>query len=503
MNRTRAHYLLAIVAGAALPLAFAPFGLFFVAPLSYAALLYVWTDATPRRALGLSFAWGCASFGLGTYWTFIAVRIIGGAPIAVALFLMIGLTVVLAAFVAAAGWVGARWFRTRGAVAWLVTLPALFVLAEWLRGWLFTGFGWLGAGYSQTDTWLMGYAPLGGILAMSLAVLVTSGALLTLVFGTIRGRAAAGAVAVAIWAGGLAADAHSFTAPKERELGVALAQGNIAQDTKYLPEQLAPMMQLYAELTRQSAGADLVIWPEAAIPTYLEYIEDWVESLRRAAAARGSTVLLGVLQFAPHAKNIEEFQNILVALTDEPQVYVKRHLVPFGEFFPVPNFVRNWMRLMNLPTGDAIPGAADQPPLSVAGEKIAVTICYEDVFGAEQLRYLADATLLVNVSNDAWFGDSIAPHQHLQIARVRAAEAGRYLLRSTNTGVTAVIDPKGRVVDALPQFQVGVLKATVRGYTGATPYARVGNWLVVVLSLVSLLAVFVAAKLRTSSLPRS
>jgi apolipoprotein N-acyltransferase len=243
LNRTRAHYLLAIVAGAVLPLAFAPFELFFIAPLSYAALLYVWTDAAPRRALGLSFAWGCASFGFGTYWTFIAVRIIGGAPVAIGVLLMAGLTIVLAAFVAAAGWVGARWFRTRGAVAWLVTLPALFVLAEWLRGWLFTGFGWLGAGYSQTDTWLMGYAPLGGILAMSLAVLVTSGALLTLALGTTRERAAAGAVLVAVWAGGFAADGRSFTTPKQRELQVALAQGNIAQDTKYLPEQLTPMMR--------------------------------------------------------------------------------------------------------------------------------------------------------------------------------------------------------------------------------------------------------------------
>ena len=149
---------------------------------------------------------------------------------------------------------------------------------------------------------------------------------------------------------------------------------------------------------------------------------------------------------------------------------------------------------MNLPTGDAIPGAADQPPFDVVGEKLAITICYEDVFGAEQLQHLPEATLLVNVSNDAWFGDSIAPHQHLQIARVRAAEAGRYLLRATNTGVTAVIDPQGRLVDTLPQFRVGVLKATVRGYTGSTPYARVGNYLVVVLALAALAAARRAAR---------
>ncbi len=489
MNRVRAHYLLAVVAGAALPLAFAPFHQFWLAPLSFAALLYVWGDAPPRRALALGFVYGCASFGFGTYWTFIAVRIIGGAPIAIALFLMIGLTMVLAGFVAAAGWVAARWFRTRGAVAWLVTLPALFVLTEWLRGWLFTGFGWLAAGYSQTDSWLMGYAPIGGILAISLAVVVTSGALLTLALGTLRERAAAGAVLLAVWAGGLAASTQSYTVPKERTLDVALAQGNIAQDTKYLPEQLPAMMALYAELTRQGAGADLVIWPEAAIPTYIDYVENYLETVRRAAAAQGSTVLLGILQPAPGAKSIEEFQNILVALTEEPQVYVKRHLVPFGEFYPVPDFIRDWMRLMNLPTGDAVAGAADQPPLAVAGEKLAITICYEDVFGAEQLQYLADATLLVNVSNDAWFGDSIAPHQHLQIARVRAAEAGRYLLRATNTGVTAVIDPQGRIVDELPQFRAGVLKATVRGFAGSTPYARLGNYLVVVVALAALAAV--------------
>jgi apolipoprotein N-acyltransferase len=494
LNRIRAHYLLAVLAGAALPLAFAPFQQFWVAPLSYAVLLFVWGDAPPRRALALGFAYGCASFGFGTYWTFIAVRIIGGAPIPVALFLTVGLTLVLAGFVAAAGFVGARFFRTRGAVAWLVTLPALFVLAEWLRGWAFTGFGWLAAGYSQSDSWLMGYAPLGGILAMSLAVLVTSGALLALALGSARERVAAGIVTVAVWAGGLAARGEDFTEAKSETVDVALAQGNIAQEVKYDPEQLPGMMALYAELTKQSAGADLVIWPEAAIPTLLEYVEEYLADVQEAAARQGSTVLLGILRLPEGAETLEEFQNILVALTDEQQIYVKRHLVPFGEYFPVPDLIRSWMRYMNLPTADAIPGAADQPPLTAAGETLAITICYEDVFGAEQLRYLPEATLLVNVTNDAWFGDSIAPHQHLQIARVRAAEAGRYLLRAANTGVTAVIDPRGGLVDTLPQFRVGVLKATVRGYTGSTPYARFGNYLVVTAALLALLAASAPAR---------
>ena len=500
MASTRAHYLLAIVAGAALPLAFAPFELFFLAPLSYAALLYVWTGAAPRRAFGLGFAYGCASFGLGTYWTYIAVRIIGQAPVFVGVTLTVGLVMVLAAFIAVAGLAAARAFRTRGAVAWLVTLPALFVLSEWLRGWLFTGFGWLAAGYSQTDSWLMGYAPLGGIHMMSLAVLVTAGALLTLWLGSRRERAVAATAVAAVWLGGVALRDRELTQANESTLEVALATAAIPQVTKYDPAQLQPTLALYAELTRQGTGADLIVWPEAAIPVPIELVSGWLEAVRRRAAEQGSTLLLGALRTVPATGDTAEtYKNVVLALTDEPQVYVKRHLVPFGEFYPVPDFIRNWMRLMNLPYIDLVVGADDQPLLAVADERLGVTICYEDVFGAEQLRHLADTTLLVNVSNDGWFGESIAIPQHLQIARVRAAEAGRYLVRAANRGITAVIDPHGRVVETIEPFRAGVLKATVRGYTGATPYARVGNWLVVIAALAALAAVYFSALSRRAA----
>jgi apolipoprotein N-acyltransferase len=510
------RYALSLLAGAALPLAFAPFGQFWIAPLSYAVLLYLWKDVAASRAFGLGFAYGCASFGFGTYWTFIAVRIIGGAPIAVALFLTVGLVVVCAAFIGLAGFVAARGFKTSGAAARLVTLPALFVLCEWLRGWAFTGFGWLSAGYSQTDSWLVGYAPVLGLHGISWAVLVTAGALVTIAEAALAARKGdiplfarwrptsstnsgrekrnvpfseryAGALAAvlavaAIWVGGLAAREHRWTTPQERTLSVALLQGAIVQDLKWKPEQLTSTLELYARLTAQSLGTELIVWPEAAVPTVIEDVRGYVAGVRQASAARGSTVLLGILRGDPEVGE-DAAQNVLVALTDPMQTYVKRHLVPFGEYFPVPEFVRGWMRLMNLPSSDIVSGARDQPPLTAAGERIAVTICYEDVFPAEQLHYLPDATLLVNVSNDAWFGDSIAPHQHLQIAQLLAAEVGRYMLRATNTGVTAVIDERGRVLGRLPQFKPGVLKATVRGFDGATPYARVGNWAVVLLAL--------------------
>jgi apolipoprotein N-acyltransferase len=485
-------YALSLLAGALLPLAFAPFGWFWLAPLSYAVLLYTWKDVPSGRGFWLGFAYGCASFGGGTYWTYIAVREMGGAPIAVALFLTVGLAFVCAAFVGVAGFIAARWFRTSGAAARLVTLPALFVLCEWARGWMFTGFGWLSAGYSQTSSWLMGYAPVLGLHGMSWAVLVTAGALVTLVenwgHSSFRARRASGGsaaltavlVVAAVWAGGFAARAHRWTTPQDRPLSVALLQGAITQDRKWKPEQLTDTLELYARLTAQNLGTDLIVWPEAAVPTLISYVSDYVDDLRKASAKRGSTVLLGILRVDTES---QRDQNVVVALTEPMQTYVKRHLVPFGEYFPVPPFIRSWMRLMNLPYTDLLPGSPNQPLLDAAGQKIAVTICYEDVFGAEQLRYLPAATLLVDVSNDAWFGDSIAPHQHLQIAQVRAAEAGRYLLRATNTGVTGVIDDRGRVEATLPQFEPAVLKATVRGFDGATPYAVVGNWAVVLLAL--------------------
>jgi apolipoprotein N-acyltransferase len=504
-------YALSLLAGAVLPLAFAPFGWFWLAPLSYAVLLYCWKDVPSGRAFWLGFVYGCASFGGGTYWTYIAVREMGGAPIAVALFLTIGLTMVCAAFIGAAGFIAARWFRTSGAAARLITLPALFVLCEWARGWMFTGFGWLSAGYSQTSSWLMGYAPVLGVYGMSWAVLVTAGALVVLLEAALAARAARGVahaptvdashvagaarepsrsryatvlaavlgVAV-IWLGGFALREHRWTAPQSRAISVALLQGAITQTLKWKPEQLKDTLALYARLTVQNLGVDLIVWPEAAVPTLIDYVPDYVDGLRKASAERGSTVLLGILRADPEAHGE---QNVLVALTQPTQTYVKRHLVPFGEYFPVPPFIRSWMRLMNLPYTDITAGAPDQPLIDAAGQQIAVTICYEDVFGAEQLRSLPAATLLVDVSNDAWFGDSIAPHQHLQIAQVRAAEAGRYLLRATNTGVTAVVDDAGRVEATLPQFKPAVLKATVRGFEGATPYAVVGNWAVVLVAL--------------------
>jgi apolipoprotein N-acyltransferase len=490
-------YLVSAGAGAALVLAFAPFELFWVAPLAFAALFYLLREARPREAFLVGLCFGLGGFGAGTYWTYIAIHDMGGAPLALAVLVSFALMLALALFVAVACFVAARYFATDGARAWLGTLPALWVLAEWLRGWAFTGFGWLAAGYSQTDSWLMGYAPVLGLYGASLAVLVCGGALLTLALGTLRERAVAALLLVAIAACGFASTRHEWTQPKDRPVTAALVQGAIAQDLKWRPELLPGIRELYRGLTEPLAGTDLIVWPEAAIPDLAENNPRYLTAMQRWSEQHGSTLLLGILRLPPTATSENEtFQNVLVALTEPRVTYVKRHLVPFGEYFPVPSFMRTGLKLLDLPYTDGVPGAHDQPALDAAGERIAVTICYEDVFGAEQLHYLPDATLLVNVSNDAWFGHSIAAQQHLQIAQMRAAEAGRFLLRATNTGVTAVVDPRGRVVDTVPQFQAGVLKATVRGYTGATPYARWGNYPVIVATIVLLAAQWIARRSR-------
>jgi len=484
-------------AGAALVLSFAPFELFWVAPLAFAALFYLLRDARPREAFLVGLCFGLGSFGAGTYWTYIAIHDMGGAPLALAVATSFALMLALALFVATACFVAARFFTTNGAPAWLGTLPALWVLAEWLRGWAFTGFGWLAAGYSQTDSWLVGYAPVLGLHGASLAVLVCGGALLTLALGTLRERAAAAVVLAAVAAGGFASTRHEWTQPKDRPVTAALVQGAIAQDEKWKPELLPRIRELYSGLTEPLAGTDLIVWPEAAIPDLVENNARYLAALQRWSEQHRSALLLGILRLPPAATSENQtYQNVLVALTEPRVVYVKRHLVPFGEYFPVPGFMRTGLKLLDLPYTDGVPGERDPPPLDAAGERIAVTICYEDVFGAEQLHYLPEATLLVNVSNDAWFGHSIAARQHLQIAQMRAAEAGRYLLRATNTGVTAVVDPHGQVVDVMPQFQAGVLKATVRGYTGATPYARWGNYPVIVAALVLLAAQWLATRRR-------
>src|SRR5262245_20154867 len=474
---------LSFLLGGALSLAFAPLEFFPLAILCPAALFLLWNSASPRRAAWLAFWFGAGTFLAGTYWLYTSVHVFGQAPIWVAFILMLGLVAIMGLYHAAVGYAAMRWLPTRATLRWLVGVPAMWLLMEWLRGWVLSGFPWLALGYSQIDSWLAGYAPLAGVYFISLLVLVSAGALVVVLRGPRSERIIAGAVAVTLWAGGLIASRVEWAHPVHSPVTVSLVQGAISQDLKWQAENRESTLTLYRALTEKAFGSQIIVWPEAALPALEHELRDYLDQLYSDAQSRGSDLIIGILRYD---RARDQYRNSIVAVNGTLTWYDKRRLVPFGEFFPVPAFVRKWMRLMSLPYVDMTPGDPEQPPLVAAGEKFGATICYEDAYGSQQLAVLKDATLLVNVSNDAWFGDSTAPHQHLEIARMRAREASRYMLRATNNGITAIIDPRGEVIQRSPQFEPVVLNASVQPRLGLTPYARWGNVPVVLLSVLGL-----------------
>ena len=321
---------------------------------------------------------------------------------------------------------------------------------------------------------------------MTLASMVTAGAAVAAIRGTARDRATALVVAALVWTAGAALQGRAWTSPAGEEIPVAIVQGAVPQDLKWQDDHRDATLELYRRMTRSVLGTRLIVWPEAALPALAHEVGPYLAQLWEEAERSGSDLMLGLLRY--DADNKRYYNGLLALSGGEADWYYQRRLVPFGEFFPVPSFVRSWMRLMSLTYVDMTPGADDQPAVDAAGQKVGVTICYEDAYGSEQLGVLREATLLVNVTNDAWFGDSTAPHQQLQMARFRALEAGRYLVRATSNGITAIIAPDGSVVRRAAQFVPEVLRGSVRPFSGLTPYARTGNWPVLLLSALLLLA---------------
>ena len=489
----RYRRVIAVLAGAATSFSFAPNDLFFLAFVGPAVLFLLWEYEQPREAAGTAFWFGAALFGAGTWWIFTAVHEFGQAPVWLAVGLVGALLAIKGAYYALLAYVVTRIAPDPSPARSLLLIPAGWTLMEWLRGWLFTGFPWLQLGYSQSDAPLAALATVGGIHLVTFGVAVTAGAIVVVFFQGGAGRIAAIALAAVLWLGGWLLDGLEWTRPAGEPVDIALLQGAIPQDEKWLAANRASTLGKYRALNREALGAKIIVWPESAIPVLAHDAVVYLEGIRRESAARGSDVMLGLLNFDTRTG---EIRNGLYAMSrDGDGWYYKRRLVPFGEYFPVPEAVRDWMRLQSLPYYDMTPGAEQQPLIEAGGERLAATICYEDAYGADQLAALAGATLLVNVTNNAWFGDSSAPHQQLQMARFRALEAGRYLMRATSNGITAVIGPDGAVLERIPQFREGILKSKVQPRTGLTPYARTGNWPILSLSFLLLIA-FAIARLR-------
>ena len=485
-DQPRLSRLICFILGCLTTLGFAPFGLSVLIPILLLPILFVCVTVAPRDAAGHSFWYGFGLFLTGTYWIYISVVVFGQAPVWIAMMLMVGLSLILGFLVFIAGWLISRF--TQGEPLQLLAIaPAAWVLIEWLRGWILTGFPWMAFGYANIDSAFGAYAPVAGVYGVSFAVVLTAAAILAAILSSGMQRWIAVAFVLAPWSLGVALGFVNWTEEAGEPIRITIVQGGISQDQKWLASQRQATLDYYRDETRIAQDSEIVVWPEVAIPSLLSRETAFISQLQSDARESGQTILLGILE-DEESRGGRLIYNSVIALDGERrQTYRKRHLVPFGEYFPVPARVREWMRMMNLPHSDLTAGE-DYPALieTAGGQRLGIAVCYEDAYSTELLYALPEAVILVNVSNDAWFGDSIAPHQHLQIARMLSLEFGRPTVRSTNTGISAFISYTGELLKTGPQFTAATLTYDVTPRTGSTPYVSFGNAPVIGLSVLLL-----------------
>ncbi|MDR1425178.1 MAG: apolipoprotein N-acyltransferase [Azoarcus sp.] len=477
------NFLLALLSGALAVPAFAPLEWWPFAFLSLMGLALLLERAPSARAgFGLGLAWGLGCFAAGVSWIYVALERYGGMQPLLAGFAILLFCAFLALYPALCALLYVR-LRRGGLFRRAALFAALWLISEWLRGTVFTGFPWLAIGYSQTPPSLLaGFFPLigvygvGGLTAFIAGLLGLSVAHVRA--GTHSAPARMPAIAIVLVCGaGFALAQYPWAEPDGEPLTVSLLQPNVEPTFKWDPDNFNDVLRINADLVAQARGA-LVVLPETALPAPLDRLPDgYLGHLANLVDGRGASLVTGVFT---HENG--HYQNAALTLgAGGGQRYAKHHLVPFGEYSP-PLF--GWFyRLVDIPMSQQLPGAANQAPLELQGRHIALDICYEDIFGAELATALPRAGLMLNLSNLAWYGDSFAQPQHLQIARVRAMESGRPMLRATNTGMTALALPNGKVEAMLPAFTRGVLETSVTAYRGATPFGRWGDWPALVVAL--------------------
>jgi apolipoprotein N-acyltransferase len=481
--------------------AFAPFALWPLGIVCWAALYLLLRAAqNKRQAAGIGFFFGLGQFLTGVSWVYVSMHDIGGMPMPLALLatFLFAATLALYPLLAGAGFALCLAGRAGAHASSATRLdsglfrPLLFaacwLLTEWLRGTLFTGFPWLNLGYTQAPpSPLAGYAPIIGGYGLSF-IAAWLGGLGGELWLRLRNNAwhwssslnPQSILVAALVIGGVLLHQISWTKAEGPPLKVSLLQGNVPQSMKWQPEQYVQTLITYFQLARNNP-ATLIVLPETAIPSMLsEAPAEFLQDLQRIGQEQRGNILMGV----PTGENAKErswYANSAVSMGIDPlQIYNKVHLVPFGEITP-PGF--GWfLKMINMPLPNFRAGEADQPLMQLSHQLIAVNICYEDIFGSAIAQRADESTLMVNMSNTAWFGDSLAQPQHLQIAQVRALENGRPMLRATNTGMTAVIDPQGERQAVLSAFTRSALVASVQGMSGTTPYQRWLNWPIIAVS---------------------
>lgn len=479
--------LTALVSGLLLPLAMAPFKLWPLAWVSLAGFFWICHQAATRRqAFWLGWIYGAGLFSFGISWVYASMRTVA-TPIPLSVLLTALFCLSIAFLPAIQAWLYHRFIKP-GPLALALGAPALWLIFEGLRSWLFTGMPWLLAGYAATETPLAQLAAIGSVYGLSLIIALAASQLTLMLTlgrtGWLHGTGAIAMTAMLMGAGWLL-PATSWTTPTATVQTVAV-QSNVRQAEKWLQSQVQPTLDFYAEQAREHTRADLMIWPEAALTARPARIQGYLEQMDTLGQRRSQGIITGVI-----TREDDRYYNALIGLGTASGEYRKQHLVPFGEYLPFEAYLRGLIAFFNIPMSTLSPAIAAQTPMpwEFKGEMrhLAPIICYEAAYPG-LVRELAQASdLLVMVSNDAWFGDSLAPHQHLEITRMRAIENSRALVRSTQTGISALIDANGRILARSRQFEVAAVKGEVTLRQGLTPYQRWGSplWMLLPLTLLA------------------
>lgn len=502
-----------IILGLTWVLGFAPFNLWFIPPISLCGFFYLIAKASQDQAKVYSkkrsfldgWLYGIGLFFGGVHWIYISIAEFGkGGPVA-GVFVTIIFVMFLALYPAIFSLIASRLFANKlhnkkgSDLVIILIYPALWVLIEWLRGWLFTGFPWLLLGNAYIDTPLKSLAPVFGVYGISFVVALISATVITTAASVLRSRIISNTLLLlapiaVVLIGIVFIGQIEWTQKLGEQLKVAVIQGNINQEIKWNPDYRQYTLDKYRDLSQPQLGeVDVVVWPETAIPDFLHYVDDYMLSLQQQVDTTETSIVTGVPVYDHYSKR---YYNSMISIDKEKvSYYAKRHLVIFGEYIPFRKLFGDSLDFLGAALADFTPGEILQKPLKTKTHKAAASVCFEIVFASEIARELGDADYLINISNDAWFEGSVAPYQHFQIARMRAAETERPLIRSTNTGISALIDADGSIIKQSPQFAEYVLTGTIQPRSGDTPYVRWRNTPILILMAALLIIGFLVSRI--------